>query len=135
MKTGQMESRTKMIALEEALLKMPQMQIPVGNTFCGGMYARTAFIPKGTTMTGAIHKQDNLNIMVSGEITVVTEEGENRFTGFNMIVSKVGTKRAAYAHEDTIWITILKTEETDVENIERTLVTNDYAGLPELEGN
>ena len=35
-----------------------------------------------------------------------------------MFESKAGTKRAGLAHEDTVWITIHATKETDLKKIE-----------------
>ena len=126
--------RADIFALERLMLNMPNIEIPVKNFCWNGMYFRAAFIQKGATVTGAIHRQDNLNIMASGDITVVTEDGENHFTGFNFIPALAGSKRAAQANEDTIWITILKTDLTDHEEIERLLVTNDEAELLKIKG-
>lgn len=130
----QLNMREELMALEKVMLSMPQAHIPVTHTFCDGMYARAAFIEAGTRMTGFIHMQPNLQIMVSGDVTVITEDGEERLKGFNIMSGRAGIKRAGKAHEDTIWVTILRTELTDVTEIERTLVTNDYSRLLELKG-
>jgi len=130
----QVSKREALMAFEQALLSMPQADIPVTHTFCDGMYARAAFIQAGTAMSGYIHLQDNLQIMVSGDVTVVTEDVEQRLTGFNIMAGRAGIKRAGYAHADTIWVTILRTDLTDVGEIERSLVTNDYAELAKLKG-
>jgi len=126
--------RADIFALERIMLEKPQVDVPVKHFFWNGMYFRAAFIAKGLEVTGAIHRQDNLNIMTCGEILVVTEEGANHFTGFNFIPSGVGSKRAAKVLEDTIWITILKTDLTDHEEIEKMLVTNDEAELLKIKG-
>lgn len=115
--------QSKISALEDAMLKLPQAGIPVSHDFGGGMYARTIRIPAGTVLTGAIHLSAHLNI-VHGDITIVTEEGERRYTGTHVIPSQPGTKRAGHAHADTTWTTILKTDETDVPAIEAGFTTN-----------
>lgn len=127
-------------ALEGVMLKLPQIEIPVSHVFCDGMCARTIHIKSGTMLTGAIHTQEQLNI-VHGDITIVTEEGDKRYTGSHVIASPAGTKRIGFAHADTVWITILRTPETDVDKVE-ALVTNSFddTRLPgsrilELEGN
>lgn len=130
----QESKRDALMNFEKILLNMPQAEIPVTHTICDGMYARAAFIKAGTTMSGYIHLQDNLQIMVSGDVTVVTEDNEQRLTGFNIMAGKAGIKRAGHAHADTIWVTILRTDLTDIAEIERTLVTNDYSKLLELKG-
>lgn len=98
---------------------------PVTHHFSQGVYAREMFIPKGTVLTGKIHKYTQLNIMSQGELSVLTEEGIKRVKAPFTIVSPPGTKRIAYAHEDTIWTTVHGTDETDLEKIEAHYVAND----------
>ena len=110
------------LILENLLVSLknnfPQGHIDIIETSGGKMYARTGLIKKGTELVGKIHKLEHINIMSSGDITVVTEEGCKRLVGFNIMVCKPGTRRAGRANEDTIWTTILQTEETDLAKIE-----------------
>lgn len=109
----------KVDALEAALREMEPADLPVKNYFSKGVYARELFIPKGTTLTGKIHKFENLNIMSKGDMSVMMDDGTvKRVQAPFTIVSPPGTRRAAYAHEDTIWTTIHGTESTDVDEIE-----------------
>lgn len=103
---------------ERRLRALPQVEMRVVHHFSDGLYARELHIPKGTVLTGKIHKYRNLNIMSAGELSVLTEEGVKRVKAPFTIVSPPGTKRIAYAHEDTIWTTIHATEETDLARIE-----------------
>lgn len=110
-------------ALEAAITAdLPPVEIPVKDYFSKGVYAREIFIPKGTVITGKIHKYTNLNIMSQGEMSVLTEDGIKRVKAPFTIVSPPGTRRVAYAHEDTIWTTIHGTEKTDVDEIEAEFV-------------
>lgn len=101
--------------MEDALMEMPQVDIPVDNLFVNGMYARKIMIPKDTILTGRVHLADYVDIMLSGDITVATPEGVKRFTGFNIFEGKKGRKRAGYAHEDTHWVTVHRTEIKDAD--------------------
>lgn len=122
--------RNGIMALEKVMMGMPQVDIPITHHFCDGMYARAAYIKKGTAMTGAIHKQATLQIMVSGRVSVATDrEPVRELHGFNIMVSPPGTKRAGVALDDTVWVTIIKTDETDPERIFEQLTTNDYTAL------
>jgi hypothetical protein len=94
--------------------------------FAKGLYAREIFIPKGTLLTGLIHREEHLNIVSKGEISVLTEQGPQRIKAPCTIVSKPGTKRVGYAHEDTVWITVHATTETEVEKIDESLVVDTY---------
>jgi hypothetical protein len=100
-----------------------QEVVPVTHTFHGGMYAKTIYLKAGTALTGVVHETEHINIISQGDVTVINEEGESRITGFNILKCKAGSKRAGVVHEDTIWTTIFKTDETDPEKIESDLVS------------
>lgn len=114
-------------AAEEVMKKLPQVECPVTHHFSQGVYARQILIPKGTVLTGKIHKYPQLNICSKGELSVLTEDGVKRVGAGFHVVSPAGTKRIAYAHEDTIWTTIHGTEENDLEIIESYFIAQDDA--------
>jgi quercetin dioxygenase-like cupin family protein len=97
---------------------------PVVHHFSQGVYGRELFIPKGHYLTGHIHKFTHLNVLVSGDISVLTEEGVKRVRPPFVVVSPAGTKRIAYAHEDTRWLTVHGTHETDVKLIEEVFIAH-----------
>lgn len=117
--------RDKVKALEAEMLKMPQVEMPPTHYFSQGVYAREITIPKGTVLTGKIHKYPQFNIMSKGEMSVLTEDGIKRVKAPFAIVSPAGTKRIAYAHEDSVWTTIHGTEENDLEKIEKHFIAQD----------
>lgn len=93
------------------------------NHFSKGVYAREIFIPKGTVLTGKIHKYANLNIMSKGDLSVLMDDGSvKRVQAPFTCVSPAGTRRVAYAHEDTVWTTIHGTDEQCVEKIEAEFI-------------
>lgn len=116
------EQRAEVHAIEEFMRSGTPVDMPVKHYFSQGVYARELFIPKGTVLTGKIHKYENLNIMSKGELSVLTQDGVKRVKAPFTIVSPAGTKRIAYAHEDTIWTTIHGTFETDVDVIESIFI-------------
>lgn len=115
---------SKVESIEDKIRAMPPVDLPVTNHFSKGVYARELFIPKGTVLTGHIHKYTNLNIMSKGELSILTENGVIRVKAPFTVVSPPGTKRLAYAHEDTVWTTIHGTDETDVDLIEQEFVVH-----------
>jgi hypothetical protein len=124
----QLEMRGQIVALETAMRAMPEHQIEIKTThyFAGGVYAREIFIPKGTTLTGKIHKFEHLNVVSQGDLSVWTDEGMKRVRAPAVIISKPGIKRAGFAHEDTVWTTFHATDETDPDVIEKKVVTETY---------
>ena len=109
----------KVEMIEAIMAEKPQVDIPVRHYFANGVYAREITIPAGVLLTGRIHKYENLNILSEGEISVLTENGMERFKAPAVIVSPPGTKRIALAHTRCVWTTILGTRETDPEKIEQ----------------
>jgi quercetin dioxygenase-like cupin family protein len=119
--------RRKLERLDALLATVPQTEMPVTHRFSRGVYARELFIPKGTVLTGRIHKHSQINILLSGDISVLTEDGVKRLLAPVVFESPPGAKRAGYAHEDTVWLTICGTDTTDPDVLEDELTTRSYA--------
>lgn len=103
--------------LENQLLQLPQVDLRTEHLVHSGMSARTTLIPAGTVLTGALTNCDNICV-VCGDITVTTDEGPQRLTGFHVIKANAGAKRAGVAHADTWWTTFHLTDLTDIAAIE-----------------
>ncbi len=106
--------RTKVLNLEAAMLRYPQLELKVIHHFSKGVYARELHIPAGVTLVGEIHKFENLNILSAGTMLVTTEEGMKEVSAPFTVVSPPGTKRAAHTITECVWTTIHGTEERDV---------------------
>jgi hypothetical protein len=124
--------REKIGMLEAEMLKLPQVHIPVKHYFAEGIYAREILIPKGTLLTGRIHRHESISLASMGKISVIDtrSEGEAKMvTAPYAVVSPAGSKKAAIAIEDTIWTTLHAnpTNETDIETLEGML----YFDTPE----
>ena len=118
------ELRNKIEQLEQAMFKMVEHHIEIEpvHHFSKGLYAREITIPKGTTLTGKIHKTEHINVISKGDISVLTENGIQRIKAPCTIISKPGTKRVGFAHEDTVWTTFHATDETDLVKLEADLI-------------
>lgn len=127
--------RDKVLRLEEALRARTDTHLPedVHHHFAPGVYMRELRIPKGAVLTGKIHRTAHLNILAKGEISVLTEHGVQRLVAPVVISSSPGIKRAGYAHEDTVWITVHPTHETDLEKLEAELIAPSFEALGEIE--
>lgn len=105
---------------------------PMDKEYGCGTYARKMFIPKGTLLTGKIHKQKHLNFVMQGKITVITEHGTQLIEAPHIFISEPGVKRAGYAEEDTIWVTIHLTKhlgEDSLDKMEEEVTANSYDEL------
>ncbi|MFZ6769937.1 hypothetical protein ACO0LM_23020 [Undibacterium sp. Di26W] len=118
-------TRQQVNELEAAMKKLPQVELKVVNHFANGVYARELHIPVGVTLTGRIHKYDNLNILSQGEMLVTTEAGLVHVKAPFTVVSPAGTKRIATTLTDCIWTSIHGTDETDIDKIEQHFTAGD----------
>lgn len=119
--------------VEDTVKTLAQLKLHTEHRFAPGVYARTLYIPKGTLLTGKVHKHEHFNIVLAGTIEVLTEDGYRRVGAGSFFKSPVAVKRAGYAHEDTIWTTIHAnpTDERDPAKLEEMLTVSAYEDLNE----
>lgn len=104
---------SKIYRMEDYLLTLPQVEIPVKHYVNNGIYYREITIPKGVFMTGSMYEGAHIHFVIRGDMTVMTEDGLKRVTGAQTFVSPPGVKRAGFAHEETVWAGVIRTDETD----------------------
>ena len=128
--------RERIDDLVQRMLSTPlaeQRSLRVEHVIEDGMYMRKLFIPKDTVLAGKIHLKSCLNIVASGDITVLTEFGLRRcqagFTG----VSQRGTQKVGHAHADTIFINVFRTDNKDLESIEAEIAGIEHVHAVETE--
>ena len=124
--------REKIDALQADLLEYPQDEIKVTNTFAGGVYAREIFIPKGTLLIGKVHLSDHFNICLKGDLTFLTVDGPKRVVGPTMFVAPAGTKKLAYANEDSTWMNLHPAFSDDPEQIVDAVTVSTFAEYDRL---
>lgn len=115
--------------LQASLLTAPQLELPTNHYWADGMYCRELFRPKDTLIVGKVHKKEHFYIVVAGEVTVVGDGIRTRIKAPCVMVSAPGTKRAVYAHEDSVCMTVHRTDLKDLEAIERELIEPDETAL------
>lgn len=115
-----------------ALSAGDQREFKVKHTFLNGMYMRELFIPEGSLLIGKIHKMECINIVSKGDISILTELGSNRITAGYTGVSPAGIQKVGFANEDTVFVNVFRTDETDVDKIEDVVAYADYAEFDRL---
>lgn len=124
-------TREQIERLQGCLLHLEQegagVQLETWHHFADGLVARTIRIKAGTCLTGAAHKAEHMNVCY-GDISVWTEDGMKRLTGYHVLPSLPGAKRVGFAHADTYWTTVHvnPTNERDIEKLEDALVEESH---------
>jgi hypothetical protein len=113
------------LKLQEEMSKFPQLELPTQHFFADGMYARSLFRPAGTLIVGKQHKREHFYIVVTGKVQV----GQNTYGPGTVVVSGPGTKRAVLALEDSLCITVHRTNKKNLDKIERELIEPDPKAL------
>ncbi len=128
-------SREQICALQAALRQHGlqgadlEAAFPVKHHFAPGTYGREILLPADSYVVGKIHIHGHLNIISRGLVSVATEFGVVTYDARERPVtfaSQPGTKRAVYAHEDTVWTTIHLTTSTDLEQIESEVIAPSF---------
>lgn len=129
---GEGDLREKVFAVEDELLKLPQAAHSHVHRFAGGVYAREITMPAGALLTSAIHTIEHFYVVTKGRCSVLTEDGVQHITAPYTGVTRPGTKRVIFIHEECVWTTFQRTDLTTVEACEATLVHNDRTQKIEL---
>jgi hypothetical protein len=127
---------SKITEYENALTQIPGAKFgddacPLKHSFGDGLYIREITMPAGMVLTSKIHKTSHPYFIIRGDVTVVSDEGMVRIKAPYWGMTKAGTKRALKIHEETVWITVHATKETDLKQIEAELIADDYESLPD----
>lgn len=127
--------RERILDLEGVMQTLPGYD-PEGKELCRithyfspGVYAREMWMPADCLITGKIHKTEHLNILSQGKVSVSNKGESIQMTAPYTFVSPIGTKRAIYAHEDSVWTTIHATELTDPDEIEKEIIAESFEEL------
>jgi hypothetical protein len=134
---NKLELRDYLKDLEVKMKSAPEEQqitndIEIIHHFSKGVYAREMRQPKGSLVLGKIHKHENLCIISSGEVSVISVDGVMRVQAPYTFVASPGAQRVILAHEDTVWTVIHGTNERDIEKIEDEFIAKTYEEVVEL---
>lgn len=122
--------RARVEDLQKYLSTLPQAPgMQTEHFFSGGMYCRRHFIPAGTLVVSKVHKTEHLFVGCVGRLNVWGQGDFYILFPGGVVPSQKGTKRIVYAPEDTVVMTIHKTDVTNVDEIESELMEPDETAL------
>jgi quercetin dioxygenase-like cupin family protein len=105
---------------------LPQVTMPTKHFLVDGMYARQIMIPSGTAFVGRRHKKFHYFLVLRGGAWTTGEDGElhNLQPGMLLLCSP-GCQRVGVTYADTIFVTVHRTDEDLLKNIEDDCVEYD----------
>ncbi len=128
-KIEKVPTRSDINNLQMHLATLPQDEPVMEHYFSNGMYCRKAYIKAGTRIVGKVHKEPHFFICISGTMKVWTDEDVAIVHPGDVICSKAGVKRVILALTDVVGMNIHKTDNTDLDEIEKELVEEDESAL------
>lgn len=99
-------------------MNLPQADCPLTHHFAPGVCVRQVVMPAGHVCIGHAHRFADLNIMLTGRLTLLMEDGSLKELKAPQTFLGQPGRKIAYIHEDVIWQNVWPTELTDVEAIE-----------------
>lgn len=107
----------KLEDIERQAEAMPQVDIATTHTLHDGVYTRTITIPAGVFVVGVMVKIPT-TLIVSGDTTVVIGDTARRLTGYHVFTGAAMRKQAAYAHSESSFTMLFKTDAKSVAEAE-----------------
>ena len=123
---------TKVVALQDELLKMEQVEIETVHTFTPGVYERKIIIPPWAVLTGAEHKTDYKVKLEKGTIAVNVDDEIRVLTAPCEFVAKAGAQRAGRVFDkEVVWVDVYENLDncTDMAVLEERLFVVPECGL------
>ena len=101
---------------------------PIKHSFADQVYIRQMDMKKGSVVIGAIHKHLHVWFLLTGHITVATEDTTEDYIAPCYTVSTPGVKRVILANEDSIFVNIHKNPSNtqDISKLEKDIVALNY---------
>jgi len=126
--------RVKMEELSNKLYENPnfitgdllQQLNPLKHTFADGCYIREIYNPAGQILLTKIHKKKHPFFLMEGEMLVLTDKGVETLVAPHYGVTEPGTQRIIYSKTDCKFVTVHATESTDIEEIEKEVIADNY---------
>jgi hypothetical protein len=112
--------------VDDMMREAPQADIQIDHLIHGGMYARTARVPAGTLVSGAVLSRATV-LVVHGDVTVFTGTESVRLTGFHVLPGSAGRKQLFRTHSETHMTMVLPSSAQSVDEAE-----HDFTCEPEL---
>tara|TARA_R100001463_G_scaffold33203_2_gene73950 strand:- start:1371 stop:1841 length:471 start_codon:yes stop_codon:yes gene_type:complete len=136
-------SREKILSLEKSLINIADginvegdgkkivrdgKIAPIKHAFTDGVYIRQMDMPKGNAVIGAIHKHLHVWFLLTGHVTIATEDETQDYIAPCYVISQPGAKRVIIANEDSTFVNIHKNPSNtqDLDKLEKEIVALNY---------
>jgi quercetin dioxygenase-like cupin family protein len=111
--------------VQKEVSKLPQYEPVTSHYFADGMYCRVVYREAGVITVGKVHKKEHFYMVIAGAIRVTTDDGVKDLHAPAVLVCSPGTKRIVVSLDDSVCVTVHRTDKRDIEEIEREITEDD----------
>lgn len=104
--------------LESVMQGLPQVACDIIHAFAPGIYIRQVTLRPGSFVMGHRHRQAHLNVMLKGHLTLFHTNGTRQDLRAPIVCVAEPGRKVAYVHEETLWLNLYATTDTDVGRLE-----------------
>ncbi len=123
--------------VENKIRQLPDHKVgnayPLKHSFAEGLYIRELAVPAGILTVTRCHKFAHPAFLLKGELSVLEERGIRNVKAPAYFITPKGTKRIIYHHTEVILVTVHATNKTDIQEIEKELVGEDFEPIIDIE--
>ena len=99
---------------------------PVKELNVDGLYLREIFNPPNELIVTKIHAEEHFYFLMSGEMSILTQEGIENIKSPHIGVTKPGIKRFIYTHTPCTFVTVHATKGRELDDMEDLITTEDF---------
>jgi len=101
---------------------------PIKHTFADSVYIRQMDMQKDSVVVGAIHKHLHVWFLLTGHVTIATQDSVEDYIAPCYVVSTPGVKRVIHAIEKSIFVNVHKNPSNtkDINKLEKEIVALNY---------
>ena len=109
-----------------AMVRVQQkLHAPLTHDFADQLYIRRMDMVSGSVVVGAIHNHKHVWFLLTGKLSIYSNNKLEDYVAPCYVVSEPGTKRLIYAHEQSIFVNVHKNPSNtkNIEELEKEIVS------------
>lgn len=119
---GSIDDFAQAIEIAKQNGELQTTETPLTHYHTEELYGRRIVVPSGAVFTTRVHKSDHISIMLRGHITIVDQDGNKvDVVAPDAFVTRKGTHRIVYVHDEVEFMTVHACTEQDDEKVEDLL--------------
>jgi len=100
---------------------------PLRHFFTDGQYVREITLMPDLILTTKLHNRNHPFFLLRGDMTIVTDRGQERIQAPHFGITAAGTKRIIYTHTECVFFTVHATDKLTVEDVDLEILAEDYS--------